>query len=141
MINRISFALFLLLCREFDDDLKSIMNPKPKVDLKKLQQRRQDESNSSKVFKNEEITSETVKVSDGENFLGIMPLKEAIALARQSSKDLLQLSNLNPPFCRIMKFSDYMALQRMVITYIWYYYFIISNITIIILCFYLFNVS
>ena len=53
---------------------------------------------------NERIRALDVQVigSDGVN-LGILPIKEAIKLAKQEELDLIEISpNANPPVCKIM---------------------------------------
>ncbi len=102
---------------EFDAEFKSIMNPKRRVliENQQLKTPKRNEELKIQILKNEEIKSETVKVSDSDKYLGLMSLQDALKLAREADSDLLQLSTVDPPFCRIMKFSDYLALQQLVL--------------------------
>ncbi|MFT4967832.1 MAG: translation initiation factor IF-3 [Candidatus Deianiraeaceae bacterium] len=59
--------------------------------------------------KNDEIQAKTVRVVDqsGE-MLGIFPVREAIAKARESKLDLLEVSPyVDPPVCKILDFGRY----------------------------------
>jgi translation initiation factor IF-3 len=59
--------------------------------------------------KNEEITAREVRViaSTGE-MLGVMSTKEAIAKAKSTGLDLLEISpNVEPPVCKILSFGKY----------------------------------
>jgi translation initiation factor IF-3 len=59
--------------------------------------------------KNQEITAKEVRVvaQTGE-MLGVMPLNEAIAKAKMSGLDLLEISpNVVPPVCKIFSFGKY----------------------------------
>ena len=58
---------------------------------------------------NHRIRSNDVQVinSNGEN-LGILPLKKAIAIAKDEGLDLIEISpNANPPVCKIMDMGKY----------------------------------
>jgi translation initiation factor IF-3 len=58
---------------------------------------------------NDGITATTVRVVDNTGkFLGILSIKEAIALASNDSLDLIEVSpNSTPPVCKIMSYDKY----------------------------------
>ncbi|MFH1625946.1 MAG: translation initiation factor IF-3 [Pseudomonadota bacterium] len=58
---------------------------------------------------NEKIRSPQVRVISSEgNQLGIMPLKEALGIAREEDLDLVEVApNSNPPVCRIMDYGKF----------------------------------
>lgn len=62
---------------------------------------------------NERIRARTVRLiaADGEQ-LGIMPTREALAIAKEQSLDLVEVSaGSDPPVCRIMDFGRYKYAQ------------------------------
>ena len=64
--------------------------------------------------RNEEIDATRVRVidSDGEQ-RGVLPLSEAISVARDAGLDLVEVSpNADPPVCRIMDFGKYLFEQN-----------------------------
>jgi translation initiation factor IF-3 len=69
---------------------------------------------NKRVRRNEEIDAQEVRVIDssGEQ-AGVMPLGEAIELAKKESLDLVEVSpNAEPPVCRIMDFGKYLFEQN-----------------------------
>jgi len=69
---------------------------------------------TKRVRRNEEIDAREVRVikSNGEQ-AGVMPLREAIALASDEDLDLVEVSpNAEPPVCRIMDFGKYLFEQN-----------------------------
>ena len=63
---------------------------------------------------NDEITSENVRLIDGEGRqVGIVPLKEALASADEEGYDLVEISpNADPPVCRMMDYGKYLFQQN-----------------------------
>lgn len=71
-------------------------------------------ASTKRVRRNEEIEATDVRVIDsaGEQ-AGVMPLAEAIALARGEALDLVEVSPMaNPPVCRVMDFGKYLFEQN-----------------------------
>ena len=69
---------------------------------------------TKRVRRNEEIEAVEVRViqSDGEQ-VGVMPLAQAIDLARDEGLDLVEVSpTADPPVCRIMDFGKYLFEQN-----------------------------
>jgi translation initiation factor IF-3 len=69
---------------------------------------------SKRVRRNEEIEATEVRVinSNGEQ-AGVMPVREAIVLAKDEGLDLVEVSpNAEPPVCRIMDFGKYLFEQN-----------------------------
>ena len=69
---------------------------------------------SKRVRRNEEIEATEVRVinSNGEQ-AGVMPVKEAIGLAKDEGLDLVEVSpNAEPPVCRVMDFGKYLFEQN-----------------------------
>ncbi len=63
---------------------------------------------------NERIRAREVRVigSDGQN-LGIVPIQEALRLAREQEQDLVEVSpQADPPVCRIMDYGKYLYEQQ-----------------------------
>ena len=69
---------------------------------------------TKRVRRNEEIDAQEVRVIDAEGEqAGVMPLPEAIELAKNVSLDLVEVSpNAEPPVCRIMDFGKYLFEQN-----------------------------
>jgi len=69
---------------------------------------------TKRVRRNEEIDASEVRVIDAEGEqAGVMPLREAIELAKDVSLDLVEVSpNVDPPVCRIMDFGKYLFEQN-----------------------------
>jgi translation initiation factor IF-3 len=63
-----------------------------------------------RVKRNEEIDAQTVRVIDAEGEqAGVMPLSEAIELAKGQTLDLVEVSPMaDPPVCRIMDFGKHL---------------------------------
>ncbi|HNP37816.1 MAG TPA: translation initiation factor IF-3 [Woeseiaceae bacterium] len=69
---------------------------------------------TKRVRRNEEIDAREVRVidSDGEQ-RGVMPLAEAIMVAKGENLDLVEVSpNADPPVCRIMDFGKFLFEQN-----------------------------
>ncbi len=69
---------------------------------------------SKRVRRNEEIDATEVRVIDsaGEQ-RGVLPLAQAIEVARDEGLDLVEVSpNVDPPVCRIMDFGKYLFEQN-----------------------------
>ncbi len=69
---------------------------------------------SKRVRRNEEIDATEVRVIDsaGEQ-RGVMPLADAIEVAREEGLDLVEVSpNVDPPVCRIMDFGKHLFEQN-----------------------------
>ncbi|MGA8204488.1 MAG: translation initiation factor IF-3 [Woeseiaceae bacterium] len=69
---------------------------------------------TKRVRRNEEIDAASVRVIDanGEQ-AGVMPLAQAIALARDEALDLVEVSpTADPPVCRIMDFGKFLFEQN-----------------------------
>ena len=69
---------------------------------------------TKRVRRNEEIDAQDVRVidADGEQ-AGVMPLADAIELAKNVGLDLVEVSpNAEPPVCRIMDFGKYLFEQN-----------------------------
>lgn len=64
---------------------------------------------SKELSINEQIRDKEIRViSDSGEQLGVMPTKEAQALANSKNLDLVQISpNANPPVCKIMDYGKY----------------------------------
>ncbi|MDJ0905112.1 MAG: translation initiation factor IF-3 [Woeseiaceae bacterium] len=64
---------------------------------------------NKRVRRNEEIDAREVRViNSGGEQVGVMPLSDAIGLAKDESLDLVEVSpNAEPPVCRIMDFGKY----------------------------------
>ncbi len=57
---------------------------------------------------NERIRYPEVRVIDGETQLGIMPTREALAIARQKGMDLIEVaSQAQPPVCKIIDYGKF----------------------------------
>ena len=57
---------------------------------------------------NQFITAPEVRVVHGENSLGIMSIKEALALAKEEGSDLVEIApNAEPPVCKIIDYGKY----------------------------------
>ena len=71
-------------------------------------------ASTKRVRLNEEIDASEVRVIDAEGEqAGVMPLREAIELAKDISLDLVEVSpNADPPVCRIMDFGKYLFEQN-----------------------------
>ena len=69
---------------------------------------------TKRVRRNEEIDAQEVRVIDAEGEqAGVMPLVDAIGLAKGVSLDLVEVSpNAEPPVCRIMDFGKYLFEQN-----------------------------
>jgi translation initiation factor IF-3 len=69
---------------------------------------------TKRVRRNEEIDAQEVRVIDAEGEqAGVMPLPDAIELAKNVSLDLVEVSpNAEPPVCRIMDFGKYLFEQN-----------------------------
>ena len=69
---------------------------------------------TKRVRRNEEIDATEVRVIDAEGEqAGVMPLGEAIELAKNVSLDLVEVSpNAEPPVCRVMDFGKYLFEQN-----------------------------
>ena len=69
---------------------------------------------TKRVRRNEEIDASQVRVIDAQGEqAGVMPLREAIELAKDVSLDLVEVSpNVDPPVCRIMDFGKYLFEQN-----------------------------
>ena len=69
---------------------------------------------TKRVRRNEEIDATQVRVIDAQGEqAGVMPLREAIELAKDVSLDLVEVSpNVDPPVCRIMDFGKYLFEQN-----------------------------
>ena len=69
---------------------------------------------TKRVRRNEEIDAVEVRVIDAEGEqAGVMPLNEAIELAKSNTLDLVEVSpNAEPPVCRIMDFGKYLFEQN-----------------------------
>lgn len=74
--------------------------------LKKFNKRPQ----TKKVFVNNEIRAEKVRLVDEEGQqLGLLPLDEAIAKAKEKGLDLIQVTEkLDPPVCKIMDYGKHL---------------------------------
>ena len=64
---------------------------------------------SRRIRKNEEIRAQEVRVIDEDGKqLGIMPLQEALQLARQRGRDLVEVApQANPVVCKILDYGKY----------------------------------
>ena len=64
---------------------------------------------AKKLRINEKITSKEVRVIDlGGNQIGVIPLSEALKIAKDESCDLVEVSpNASPPVCRIMDYGKF----------------------------------
>jgi len=71
-------------------------------------------ASTKRVRRNEEIDATDVRVIDAEGEqAGVMPLNEAIELAKGVSLDLVEVSpNAEPPVCRVMDFGKYLFEQN-----------------------------
>jgi len=69
---------------------------------------------TKRVRRNDEIDAQEVRVIDAEGEqAGVMPLVDAIGLAKGVSLDLVEVSpNAEPPVCRIMDFGKYLFEQN-----------------------------
>jgi len=69
---------------------------------------------TKRVRRNEEIDAQEVRVIDAEGEqAGVMPLTDAIELAKNVSLDLVEVSpNAEPPVCRVMDFGKYLFEQN-----------------------------
>jgi len=69
---------------------------------------------TKRVRRNEEIDAQEVRVIDAEGEqAGVMPLIDAIELAKNVGLDLVEVSpNAEPPVCRIMDFGKYLFEQN-----------------------------
>jgi len=69
---------------------------------------------TKRVRRNDEIDAREVRVIDAEGEqAGVMPLTDAIELAKGVSLDLVEVSpNAEPPVCRIMDFGKYLFEQN-----------------------------
>ncbi len=69
---------------------------------------------TKRVRRNEEIDAQEVRVIDAEGEqAGVMPLTDAIELAKNVGLDLVEVSpNAEPPVCRIMDFGKYLFEQN-----------------------------
>jgi len=69
---------------------------------------------TKRVRRNEEIDAQEVRVIDAEGEqAGVMPLADAIELAKTISLDLVEVSpNAEPPVCRVMDFGKYLFEQN-----------------------------
>ncbi|MDH3613366.1 MAG: translation initiation factor IF-3 [Gammaproteobacteria bacterium] len=69
---------------------------------------------TKRVRRNEEIDAQEVRVIDAEGEqAGVMPLTDAIDLAKNVGLDLVEVSpNAEPPVCRIMDFGKYLFEQN-----------------------------
>ncbi len=69
---------------------------------------------TKRVRRNEEIDAQEVRVIDAEGEqAGVMPLTDAIELAKDVSLDLVEVSpNAEPPVCRVMDFGKYLFEQN-----------------------------
>ena len=58
---------------------------------------------------NNRISAREVRVIDSDGTqVGVRPLPEALAMARQRGLDLIEIApNANPPVCKILDFSKY----------------------------------
>ena len=65
---------------------------------------------TKKVFVNNEIRAEKVRLVDEEGQqLGLLPLDEAIAKAKEKGLDLIQVTEkLDPPVCKIMDYGKHL---------------------------------
>lgn len=57
---------------------------------------------SSELLINERIRARTIRLIDGDRQLGVIPLQEALALARRQGLDLVLIAGGDPPVCRIL---------------------------------------
>ena len=69
---------------------------------------------TKRVRRNEEIDAQEVRVIDAEGEqAGVMPLTDAIELAKNVGLDLVEVSpNVQPPVCRVMDFGKYLFGQN-----------------------------
>ena len=69
---------------------------------------------TKRVRRNEEIDAQEVRVIDVEGEqAGVMPLADAIELAKNVGLDLVEVSpNAEPPVCRVMDFGKYLFEQN-----------------------------
>jgi translation initiation factor IF-3 len=69
---------------------------------------------TKRVRRNEEIDATEVRVIDSEGEqAGVMPLGDAIELAKNEGLDLVEVSpNAEPPVCRVMDFGKYLFEQN-----------------------------
>ena len=69
---------------------------------------------TKRVRRNEEIDASEVRVIDAEGEqAGVMPLRDAIEMAKDQGLDLVEVSpNAEPPVCRIMDFGKYLFEQN-----------------------------
>jgi translation initiation factor IF-3 len=69
---------------------------------------------TKRVRRNDEIDAVEVRVIDAQGEqAGVMPLNEAIELAKSNTLDLVEVSpNAEPPVCRIMDFGKYLFEQN-----------------------------
>jgi translation initiation factor IF-3 len=69
---------------------------------------------TKRVRRNEEIDAQEVRVIDMEGEqAGVMPLADAIELAKNAGLDLVEVSpNAEPPVCRVMDFGKYLFEQN-----------------------------
>lgn len=69
---------------------------------------------TKRVRRNEEIDANEVRVIDSQGEQrGVMPLREAIIVAKEEGLDLVEVSpNAEPPVCRIMDFGKYLFEQN-----------------------------
>ena len=65
---------------------------------------------TKRIRRNEEIDAAEVRVIDaGGEQAGVMPLEEALVIARADSLDLVEVSPMaDPPVCRVMDFGKYL---------------------------------
>jgi translation initiation factor IF-3 len=71
-------------------------------------------ASTKRVRRNEEVDATEVRVIDAEGEqAGVMPLNEAIELAKGVGLDLVEVSpNAEPPVCRVMDFGKYLFEQN-----------------------------
>ena len=71
-------------------------------------------ASTKRVRRNEEIDATEVRVIDSEGEqAGVMPLGDAIELAKNEGLDLVEVSpNAEPPVCRVMDFGKYLFEQN-----------------------------
>ena len=73
---------------------------------------RNDKKKENQYRVNEQIRAREVRVvSDGES--SVMPLRQALDLARQEGVDLVEISpNAQPPVCRLIDYSKFLYQQK-----------------------------
>ena len=71
-------------------------------------------ASTKRVRRNDEIEASEVRVIDAEGEqAGVMPLRQAIELAKSVGLDLVEVSpNAEPPVCRVMDFGKYLFEQN-----------------------------